>query len=203
MPPAKKVKRRKYSEDPKVDLELRIAHALNHPVRAEILAIVNQEPAAPSEVKSSGQFPDRDLSNLAYHFRVLHELGMIEPIRSEKGDRGGDKTVYRGCARMFLSDIDWAELSPGAKSGLTMFSVKAIFERTQAALAANTMDSKPDRHLSTTTLPVDVEGWDEMKAVLRHALDRIIEIEATSAERTKNASERFKVTVNLMGFESP
>ncbi len=104
---------------------------------------------------------------------------------------------------MLLDDDDWAGLGSKAKSGLTTLSVNAIAEQTQLAVAAETIDSRADRHLSTITLPVDIKGWEDVMAVLRTALSRIIEIEAASAARAADASERFKVTVNLMGFESP
>lgn len=184
MPNVKRVERRRYSDDPKVDLASREARAFSHPARARILAILNQQPAASSEL--NGRIEGHDLAGIAYHVRVLHELGMIEPVRSEKGKRGRRKTIYRACRRMLLDDDDWAVLGSMAKSDLTNLSVDAIAERTQRALAAETIDSRADRHLSTITLPVDAEGWADVMEVLRTALSRVIEIEAASAARVAN-----------------
>ena len=201
MASSKTVQQKKFSDDPMVDLERRVARALNHPVRAKILTVLNRKCAGPSDLAN---MLDSDLPNIAYHFKVLHELRMIEPI-DEVRIRGGTKTIYRGCSRMLLNDVDWAKLSGDAKSCLSIFSVGALFEKTKAAMKAGTFDSKADRHLSTTTLPVDSQGWSEISDLLGEVLGRVIEIEAQSAARAdaSGSDERFDATVNLMSFESP
>jgi DNA-binding transcriptional ArsR family regulator len=197
--PRKKVQQKRLSANKKVDLELRIARALNHPLRAELLSIINQEPMAAVELSERLDLP---LSNISYHVRVLHELKCIEPIKEEQ-IRGAMKTTYRGCTRMLLDDVEWATLSSEAKSGLTMFSVGAMIDRAKEAIAADTFDSRSDRHLSTTTLALDREGWAEVTVVLANALDRVISIEAEAADRVDDIDERFKATVGIMSFESP
>ena len=197
--PRKKVQHKRLSTDKKVDLELRLARALNHPLRAEILAKINQEPMAAVDLS---ELLDLPLSNISYHVRVLHELKCIEPIKEEQ-IRGAMKTTYRGCTRMLLDDVEWGSLSSEVKSELTMFSVGAMIERAREAISAETFDSRPDRHLSTTTLALDNKGWSDVTEVLAHALERVIAIEAESADRVGEADERFRATIAMMSFESP
>ena len=82
---------------------------------------------------------------------------------------------------MLLDDVEWATLSSEAKSGLTMFSIGAMIERARAAIAADTFDSRSHRHLSTTTLTLDQEGWTDVAEVFANALDRVISIAAEAA----------------------
>ncbi len=197
--PRKKVPQKRLSTNKTVDLELRLARALNHPLRAEILSIVNQEPMAAVELAERLELP---LSNISYHVRVLHELKCIEPTKEEQV-RGAMKTTYRGCTRMLIGDVEWAALSSEAKSGLTMFSIGAMIDRAKQAIAAQTFDARPDRHLSTTTLALDSEGWAEVTEVLANALERVIAIEAEAADRVDGVDQRFQATIGIMSFESP
>jgi DNA-binding transcriptional ArsR family regulator len=177
----KKVIQKKFSDDPRIDLERRIARALDHPVRAEIIAILNERCAAPSDVED--RFEGVKLDNISYHFRTLHELRMIEPI-DDTSERAGSKTVYRRCPTMLPAGVECSELSPEIRSGL---------------------GGRGDRHVSTTTLPVDAQGWSDLMDLLSGTLDRVMEIEAESAARVGdgNGDQRFSATVNLMSLSRP
>jgi DNA-binding transcriptional ArsR family regulator len=192
--------RRRFSEDPVKDMETRIARALNHPVRAEILAALNEGPAAPSDI--ADRWPDRTLANISYHFRTLHELELAEPIEAEHV-RGTVKTTYRGTARMMLDNEEWPKLSDTAKNGLTLFAFSAVLERARVAMAAGTFDARDDRHLSTTSLRVDEAGWGRIVQICDSALAEVMEIESECAERAKKHDERFKSTISLLYYESP
>jgi hypothetical protein len=51
---------------------------------------------------------------------------------------------------------------------------------------------------------VDEEGWDELKAGLEGMLEKVIEIQSSSAERlTRADAAGIPVTVAMMGFEAP
>jgi DNA-binding transcriptional ArsR family regulator len=197
--PRRRVEQKRLSKDKTVDFELRLARALNHPLRAEILSHINQEPMAAVELCERLDLP---LSNISYHVRVLYELKCIEPIKEER-IRGATKTTYRGCTRMLLDDVGWATLSPEAKSELTVFSVGALIDRAQEAIAADTFDGRSDRLISTTTLALDQEGWLEVTKILANALDRVIATESEAADRVKGVDDRFRATIGIMSFESP
>jgi DNA-binding transcriptional ArsR family regulator len=57
----------------------RLAKALSHPMRARILAILNERVASPNEIAA---MIDERLPNVSYHVRALQELGCIELVRT-------------------------------------------------------------------------------------------------------------------------
>lgn len=65
--------------------------ALAHPIRMHILEATDAEPVSPSEVAVALGEP---LGAVAYHFRVLHNAGLIELASTER-KRGSIQSFYR------------------------------------------------------------------------------------------------------------
>lgn len=184
----------------RVVAETKIARALNHPLRVELLALLNERPAAPVELSKLLDVP---LSNVSYHVRVLRDLDCIEEVEKE-AVRGSVKTTYRGSTRMFLDDLHWPKLDKATKGSISRFGVQAMLDRAKEAFEADTFDSREDRHLSTTTIYVDAQGWSEISERLADLLHRVIAIETEAADRASDGQDqRFRATVNLLSFESP
>lgn len=180
------------------DEEVRLGRALGHERRVAILECLNSYgPMAPTEVAKR---LNAELSNLSYHVRVLAKAGLIEEAGQQPGLRGRSKTSYRATARALLSDAAWSSLSPTTRAGIsaTMFGVMAT--RVSDALQAGTFDSKESRHLSTSTIAVDGEGWEEVTELLAFVFDRLDGIEQAAAER---GGRQMPMSVGLLGFESP
>lgn len=180
-------------------LEFQLAKALGHPLRARILSLVNEQPIAPVE---AAEKLDEPLPNISYHFRVLSELRCIEVAKQEQV-RGSMKSTYRACKRMLIDDADWARLSPQAKAGVTAAAVRQVLDRARLAIDAGSFDKRDDRHLTTTTISVDEEGWVAVMAILKDALTQVMAVETESGKRTRRSSDRFNTTVQILGFESP
>lgn len=65
-----------------VDLLTRIAKALAHPLRREILhALAAEEEMRPRDI---AEILQTGLENLAYHARLLEQLGMVQVVRETK-----------------------------------------------------------------------------------------------------------------------
>jgi DNA-binding transcriptional ArsR family regulator len=68
------------------------ARAFGHPLRGEILGLLARGgPASPARASEELEV---SLGSLAYHFRILKELGIIE-VDSEIARRGAIEHVYR------------------------------------------------------------------------------------------------------------
>ena len=65
--------------------------ALAHPLRLHILAAAESDAISPSETAVALSEP---LGVVAYHFRVLHTLGLIELVATEPR-RGSIQSFYR------------------------------------------------------------------------------------------------------------
>jgi DNA-binding transcriptional ArsR family regulator len=83
------------------DADAVLLKALSHPVRARALTALNQRVASPSELASE---QGKAVGHVAYHVRVLHELGMIELVNTRQV-RGATQHFYRSSARPYFSNV--------------------------------------------------------------------------------------------------
>jgi DNA-binding transcriptional ArsR family regulator len=86
----------------------RLAKALSHPLRQRILEHLSSVgEASPTELARA---LDERLTNVAYHVRVLLELGTVELVRTRRV-RGALEHHYRAIARPWLDLPQWSELA--------------------------------------------------------------------------------------------
>jgi DNA-binding transcriptional ArsR family regulator len=171
--------------------------ALAHPVRARALTTLNQRVASPSELADE---QGEVVGYVAYHVRVLHELGLIELVETRQV-RGATEHFYRGTVTPYLSDEFWGRLPADARNGISVAGLDVLNQAIKEALESETFDARTDRHLSNLTLELDDAGWDEARDLLNFCLQRLMEIGAESESR--NGSSTLRATFGLMGFESP
>ena len=181
-------------------VDQRLVKALGHPLRAQVLSILNERTASPVEL--SKMLGER-LTNVSYHVRQLQKYGCIELV-NERPVRGANEHFYRGVTRSFLSDDNWKELSPEAQAGISVAGMKMINDKAMEALLAETFDKRQDRHLSCTPMVVDEEGWRAVAKLLAGTLEGLMEIQTESAGRLAGKKEvGISATVSILGFESP
>jgi DNA-binding transcriptional ArsR family regulator len=171
--------------------------ALAHPVRARALTVLNQRVASPSELAAE---QGEAVGYVAYHVRVLHELGMIELVKTRQV-RGATEHFYRSTAQPYLDDDFWGKLSLDSRTGISIASIGVLNNAVRESLKAGTFDSRTDRHLSNITLDLDEQGWREANALLNSCLEGLMQIGAESEARDGQSTVR--ATFGLMGFESP
>jgi len=200
MPPRRARQSKKSSREAAFDTQL--IKALSHPVRARALAILSERVASPKEIADELEIP---LGNVSYHVNTLKEFGCIELV-DEVPRRGATEHFYRGVARSFFNDENWARMDPTSKGGLSVAGLKVINKHARAAIEAGTFDSRDDRHLSYLTMSLDQEGWGEMTTLLAETLERLAEINVTAANRmakSGGSADSIHATAALLGFESP
>jgi DNA-binding transcriptional ArsR family regulator len=180
-------------------VDRRLAKALSHPLRAHVLAILNERVASPNEIANELGEP---LGNVSYHVKTLAEMGCIELVNTEPR-RGAIEHFYRAVVRPFFSDRDWKRLPPSARQGISDATLQLVWEDTSDALNAGSFDRRTDRHLSRTLLVLDEQGWKEVNELLLDTMNRVVEIETASTKRRADDSEDgFNTNVVLMHFES-
>jgi DNA-binding transcriptional ArsR family regulator len=197
VPPRKKTKRPKTGKVTRLDK--RLTQALNHPLRTEIIAILSDTCASPSEM---ADMLGEELSNVSYHTKQLLELDCIEVVDKEQV-RGAVKTRYRATTKMLLDNPDWEKLGRTVRTGISINAVNEVTRRAADALEAGTFDRRTDRTLITMKLDVDEPGWEEVNAALRTAYERIGEVEVEAALRKAKGAKTFRMTASLLGYESP
>jgi DNA-binding transcriptional ArsR family regulator len=179
-------------------VDQRLVKALAHPLRVQILTILNERMASPNELSKE---LEEGLSQVSYHVKVLKDFECIEMVKTEPR-RGAVEHYYRATARAFLTDSDWQTLPDSVKPGVSAASVQMIIEDVAGALQGGTFDTRDDRHLSWTPGVVDEQGWDEATELVAETLKRIIKIHADSAKRlAKSGEEGIPASTVLMNFE--
>jgi DNA-binding transcriptional ArsR family regulator len=177
----------------------RIARALAHPLRLQILAHLEKETASPSDL---AKLLDAPLGVVSYHVRQLADGGLIKLVKRTPR-RGAIEHHYRAESRPSISDEAWAEVPGVVKEATVASAISLLSERVNAAATIGAF-SRPEAHLSRTDLVVDDQGWRELADVLRDALKRMDEIEAQSAKRLKKTDHdgELKATAALLLFET-
>jgi DNA-binding transcriptional ArsR family regulator len=177
-----------------------VAKAFAHPLRVQILIILNERVASPNLL---AQELDQSLNLVAYHVRVLEKYDCIELVDT-KQRRGATEHFYRATRRQFLTDSEWSRMPDSLRPGLSGAMLKAAFDDVEEAISSNTFDELDDRHLSRTPMVVDKKGWNDASSVLADTLDRLLEIQAESSQRLSASEETGMLSkVVMLHFKSP
>jgi DNA-binding transcriptional ArsR family regulator len=190
--------RTKTKSKSKTGVDQRLVKALAHPLRVEILTILNERMASPNELSKE---LEEGLSQVSYHVKVLKDFECIEMVKTEPR-RGAVEHYYRATERAFLTDRDWKALPDSVKPGVSSSAIQMILDDVIGALSGGTFDSRDDRHISWTPGVVDEQGWDETVDLVNETLEKVIDIHAASAKRMAKSGEvGIPATAVLMNFE--
>lgn len=180
-------------------VDSRLAKALAHPLRVQLLAQLNQGVASPNELAKKLGEP---LTNVSYHVRMLHDLGCIELVDTEPR-RGALEHYYRAVVRPFFSDRDWKRLPQNARNSISDAVFQLIWDDAASAIKDGSMEERDDHHLSRTVLAIDEQGWDELHDLLAQTLERAMDIQAESASRVSKDDDDETFCANLVMFTHP
>jgi DNA-binding transcriptional ArsR family regulator len=78
-----------------VSIDQRLAKALSHSVRAQALALIAEGTASPKQI---AERLGVDVRSVAYHVRVLEDLGCIELVETRQR-RGAVEHIYKATKR--------------------------------------------------------------------------------------------------------
>ena len=184
----------------KEGIEQIVAKAFAHPLRVQILIILNEKVASPNML---AQQLDQSLNLVAYHVRVLEKYDCIELVDT-KQRRGATEHFYRATRRQFLSDDEWSRMPASLRPGMAGAVLKSVFEDLEAASKAGTLDEVEDIHLSRTPMVLDTQGWGDVSKALKDSLDRLLEIQTEASERIAESGDAGVLAkVHMMHFKSP
>jgi DNA-binding transcriptional ArsR family regulator len=181
-------------------VDSRLAKALAHPLRVQLLAALNEGVASPNELAKK---LDEPLTNVSYHVRMLHDLGTIELVETEPR-RGALEHYYRAIVRPFFGERDWKRLPKNARGSISDAVLQLVWEDAADAIKSGLFDERDDRHLSRSVLAVDERGWEELHDLLAETLDRAMQIQADSASRaSKDDGDTMSVNLVMMTHPTP
>ena len=174
----------------------RMMKALSHPIRQQILLILNREVASPNQI--AGEIGE-SLGTVSYHVKTLVDLGAIELVRT-KPVRGALEHFYRATMR--------AEIDADHFSQLPLSARQQLFDRNLQTIWAHVVDAAtdggfedPKEQATWTALELDDEGYQAMLELAEETLRRAKEIEAESGKRAaKEEGETRSTEFVLMHF---
>lgn len=176
-----------------------LVRALAHPLRVEILQVLNEREASPNELTD---LLDQPLGNVAYHARVLEKCGCIEEIRTAQR-RGAVEHYFRAVPRSYIGHQDWRKVPRSVRSEITGASLDSFLSRVVEAMQAGTIDDREDTKLSWMSMAVDELGWTQATEVLDEALARLETVHEQSRQRLEmTEGESTSMIVGLAAFES-
>jgi DNA-binding transcriptional ArsR family regulator len=177
-----------------------VAKAFAHPLRVQILVILNERIASPNLLS---QELDQSLNLVAYHVRVLEKYDCVELVDT-KQRRGATEHFYRATRQRFLSGSEWARIPEALRPGLSGAMLKAVFDDIEEAVTEGTFDELEDRHLNRVPMEIDKQGWSEVTKLLQGTLDGLLEIQAGATKRLAAGEESSMATkVEILHFKSP
>jgi Helix-turn-helix domain len=177
-----------------------VAKAFAHPLRVQILIILNERVASPNLL---AQELDQSLNLVAYHVRVLEKYDCIELVDT-KQRRGATEHFYRATRRQFLTDAEWSRMPEVLRPGIAGAMLKSVFQDVEEAVSSGTMEEVEDIHLSRTPMVVDQQGWSDVASLLSDTLDRLLEIQAEASARIAEGDETGILSkVHMLHFKSP
>jgi len=177
-----------------------VAKAFAHPLRVQILIILNEKVASPNML---AQQLEESLNLVAYHVRVLEKYDCIELVDT-KQRRGATEHFYRATRRQLLTDEQWASMPDSLRPGMAEAILKSIFEDIEIASKSGMLDRVYDVHVTRTPMVVDQQGWTDVSTLLQSALDRLLEIQAEASQRMADSGEEGRLAkVHLLHFQSP
>lgn len=172
--------------------------AISHPIRIRLLAMLEEEPASPVILAAKLNQP---LGTVAYHVRTLFELGLLKLV-STRQRRGATEHYYQAVAPPRGTEEAWDGLDAVSKQRLlTALIAKATDYATRSA-AAGGFDVN-EAHISTNTLRLDHQGFEQLAAEVKKWLAKADEIQKSAAKRV-DADPESAMTVGLttMLFEA-
>jgi DNA-binding transcriptional ArsR family regulator len=171
----------------------RLAKALAHPLRLEILRHLGDRTASPSEIAAEIGAP---LTNVSYHVRKLRSLGLIKLVRKTP-KRGVIEHYYSAKPRPTVTDEAWA----GTPSIVKEAIISPIIERAGATMlkaAGAGGFERHNAHLSDCLWKLDERGWDGAAKLLKHTHDELERLEREAIKRLEAGDGEGSIAVGSM-----
>jgi DNA-binding transcriptional ArsR family regulator len=180
-------------------LDPHLVRALAHPLRVQILEVLNERQASPNELMEILDYP---LGNVAYHTRVLEKCGCIELVTTERR-RGAIEHYFRAKPRSYIGHQDWRKVPRSVRNEVSGASLEAFIDRVIDALEAGTIDDREETTLNWTTMAVDELGWSQATEVLEEAMARLQAVHEQSRKRLEiTGEEPIPIVTGVAAFEA-
>jgi DNA-binding transcriptional ArsR family regulator len=171
----------------------RLAKALAHPLRLEILRHLGDRTASPSEIAAEIGAP---LTNVSYHVRKLRALGLIKLVKKTP-KRGVIEHYYSARPRTTVTDEAWADTPEIVKTALAVPTAQRA-AKAMVRAASNSGFSRYNSHFMHQTRKLDERGWDDVAKLLHKTYDEIERIERESLARVESEGKSAPIDAGVV-----
>lgn len=187
------------SERPQT-IDQRLVRALAHPLRVQILEILTDRVASPNSISIE---LDARLTDVAYHTRILDQLGYLELVDTARR-RGATEHFYTAKPRGFIGDRDWRSVPRSVRTDVSGASLQTFIDKAIDAVESGTIDDREDTTFCWMPLRIDPIAWREITAILDETIDRILAAHTRSRRRLDRAGgeEALSTVMGLCNFET-
>jgi DNA-binding transcriptional ArsR family regulator len=177
----------------------RLIKALAHPLRVQILAVLQDRTASPSDLAEELEAP---LGNVSYHVRILAKLGLLKLVRKRQR-RGAIEHMYQAVGPVRVADRAWGQVPGIVKEAMVDATLEQVGRYVEQSAAMGGFE-RPEAHMSRQPMRLDAKGWKELSSAIAALLRQANAIEAESKKRLeqRNHDGEFKAGLVMMLFES-
>jgi hypothetical protein len=182
-------------------IDQRLVRALAHPLRVKILEVLTERVASPIRLSDD---LDAGLSHVAYHTRALDKCGCLELVDTAQR-RGATEHFYKASPHSFIGNRIWRRVPRVLLGGVSGATLQSFMDRAVAALEAGTIDDREDTTLCWSPVLLDQQGWDEVTATMKAAVNKVLAIQDESRTRLVRRKGRGAISaiVGFASFETP
>lgn len=179
------------------EVDQRMLRALAHPLRVEILRLLEEGPSGPNRIADRIGEP---LANVAYHVKVLDKCECIEFVETIP-QRGAVEHIYKLKPSGAIGSRAWKEVPSALRTYYAGTALAVFTNRAVEALDAGTVESREGSGITWLPLNVDEQGWKELRRVLGSVEQRFRAVADKSAERMESPRDGIPVIAAVAAFE--
>lgn len=181
-------------------IDEKLAKAIGHPMRAQILAEANERVMSPAQFAKRHEL---DVSKVSYHFRQLERYECLELI-AEVPARGANEHFYKATRRALFDGQAWDDLPENIRNKISGRTVSHLLEAISQAMLEETFDERDDRALAWDKMAIDEKGWEEISDIFRDAIYQTMRAaEAAEARLAETGGEPLLASWAFLFFKSP
>jgi Helix-turn-helix domain len=151
------------------DSEMGWIKAIDHPLRKDVLAILQSEVSSPNRMANALKEP---LANVSYHTKVLFESDCIELVKTVPR-RGAVEHFYRAKPGVSLGSRQWQAVPASIRGDMTVMVLNDFMSRAFDALEKGTLHGGDGGHLSARSLRLDEAAWKSLLEIVQEAEGRV------------------------------
>jgi DNA-binding transcriptional ArsR family regulator len=192
---------RKQRKKKPLTLSQKLIKALAHPLRVQILALLNDREWSPNELSEELV---EGLSQVSYHVKVLFDFEMIEMTRTAPR-RGAVEHYYRAIERAYIPTEMAIHIPKSGRNIIANCILEEIDKDVGTSVKSGKFYERDDHHASWTPADMDDEGCAEANEAADEFVDRFLQAEANSANRRKKSEsggEHIAVSAAVLVFPS-